>query len=120
MDYVATEFLPLADLPAGTADLVRAHVGSDAAWEQLVTQHDDRAAALLAVCGALSRTVLTLKDGGAIGGLEMVSEIKQLAGDRPRGCRRAFKCAADSGARRHCLPRGISHPLGSRRQFRLK
>ena len=82
MDYVATEFLPLADLPAGTADLVRAHVGSDAAWEQFVTQHDDRAAALLAVCGALSRTVLSLKDGRSIGGLEMVSEIKQLAGDR--------------------------------------
>ena len=82
MDYVATEFLPLADLPAGTADLVRAHLGSDAAWEQFVTQHDDRAAALLAVCGALSRTVLSLKDGRSIGGLEMVSEIKQLAGDR--------------------------------------
>ena len=49
MDYVATEFLALAELPAGTADLVRAHVRSDAAWEQLVTQHDDRAAALLAV-----------------------------------------------------------------------
>jgi hypothetical protein len=55
MDYVATEFLTLADRPADTADLVRALVGSDAAWEQLVTQHDDRAAALLAVCGALSR-----------------------------------------------------------------
>ena len=82
MDYVATEFLPIADLPAGTADLVRAHVGSDAAWEQLVTQHDDRAAALLAVCGALSRTVLSLKDGRSIDGLEMVSEITQLAGDR--------------------------------------
>ena len=66
MDYVATEFLPIADLPAGTADLVRAHVGSDTAWEQLVTQHDDRAAALLAVCGALSRTVLSLKDGRSI------------------------------------------------------
>ena len=82
MDYVATEFLPLADLPPGTADLVRAQVGSDAAWEQLVTQHDDRAAALLAVCGALSRTVLSLKDGRSIGGLEMVLEIKELAGDR--------------------------------------
>jgi len=82
MDYVATEFLPLSDLPAGTGDLIRAHVGSDGAWEQLVTQHDDRAAALLAVCGALSRTHLTLNGGQSIGALEIVSEINLLAGDR--------------------------------------
>ena len=84
MDYVATEVLPLSDLPAGTADLIRAHLGagSDAAWEQLATQHDDRAAALLAVCGALSRILLSLDDGRSIGGLEMVSEINLLAGDR--------------------------------------
>jgi hypothetical protein len=82
MDYSATEFLPLANLTPGTADLIRAHLGSDSAWEQLTTQHDDRAAALLAVCGALSRTLLSLNDGRSISGLEMVSEINLLAGDR--------------------------------------
>jgi hypothetical protein len=82
MDYVATEFLPLSDLPTRTADLIRAHLSSDAAWEQLAAQHNDRAAALLAVCGALSRTLLKLDDGRSIGGLELVSEINLLAGDR--------------------------------------
>jgi hypothetical protein len=84
MDYVATEFLPLSGLPTSTADLIRAHLGaaSDAAWEQLVTEHNDRAAALLAVCGALSRTLVTLSDGRSISGLELVSEISLLAGDR--------------------------------------
>jgi hypothetical protein len=82
MDFSATDFMSLSNLPAGTADLIRAHLGSDAAWEQLATEHDDRAAALLAVCGALSRSLLSLNDGRSIGGLEMVSEIKMLAGDR--------------------------------------
>jgi hypothetical protein len=82
MDYSANDFLPLSDLPAGTSRLIRAHLGSDAAWEQLATAHDDRAAALLAVCGALSRTLLSLHDGRSIGGIEMVAEINMLAGDR--------------------------------------
>ena len=82
MDYSATDFLPLSNLPAGAIELIRAHVGSDAAWEQLATQHDDRAAALLAVCGALARTRLSLTDSRSITALEMVLEINLLAGDR--------------------------------------
>jgi len=103
MDYVATEFLPLSELPAGTAELTRTHFGSgaDATWADLGTQHDDRAAALLAVCGALSRTILDLGGGRSVTGLAMISEIGMLSGDRVYVLldRVAFGSWRDSGGR---------------------
>jgi hypothetical protein len=84
MEYVAREFLPLAQLPTEAGALIRAHLGStaDAAWDALVAEHDDRAAAVLAICNALSRTVLGFGGGTSANALAMVTRIDLLAGDR--------------------------------------
>jgi hypothetical protein len=84
MDYVAIEVLPLPDLSTGTADLIRLHLGANAdeAWTDLASHNDDRAAALLAICGALSRTVLDLRNGQSVTALALITELTQLAGDR--------------------------------------
>jgi hypothetical protein len=102
MDYVAIEVLPLSALPLKTSDLIRVHFGSaaDAAWGTLATGHDDRAAAVLAICGALSRTVLDL-GGQSQSALAMITEIVELSGDRlyARLDRAAFGAWRNGGGR---------------------
>jgi hypothetical protein len=84
MDFVAREFLPLAQLPTDASILIRTHLGtaSDSAWDALLAEHDDRAAAVLAICNALSRTTLGFADGSSAIALAMVTRIDLLAGDR--------------------------------------
>jgi hypothetical protein len=84
MDYIAAEFLTLADIAPQAAGLLRAHLGSgaDPAWNDLTAQHNDRAAAALAVCGALARTTVDLGSGQSSTGIAMISSLTLLSGDR--------------------------------------
>ena len=84
MEYVAREFLPLAQLPVEASTLIRAHLGTaaDASWDALVAEHDDRAAAVLSICSALARTSLGFAGATSTNALAMVTRIDLLAGDR--------------------------------------
>lgn len=85
MDFVASEFVALDELHSSIADRLRRFLGTgnpDQAWADLALAHNDRAAALLAVCHALSRIDLHKGGGASISALEMTTDVRQLAGDR--------------------------------------
>ena len=85
MDFVASEFVALEALDPSIAERIRRFLGTSnpaQAWADLTHAHNDRAAALLAVCHALSRIDLHKGGGASINALDMTIDVRQLAGDR--------------------------------------
>jgi hypothetical protein len=86
MKFRATNFLAAGNLPDRIRLLLEDYfaqspAGTPRTWDELCAGHDDQAAALLAVLRSLSRVEAILGTGSA-GGLDMVTSLHLLAGDR--------------------------------------